>query len=157
MRAARFYQIRLPVADCPPVEVNGKASTGVTGRYLFSPDMGWHYCSPQRLLTFELLDVEYERSYADESEDEHEQWCDLADLLYCELRNDGNDGEMNYVSSDVCGDQPDDLNQHRELRGKFTAAVVSSDVDIVDDDGDERADSDVWDEAREYAQGNWRV
>ena len=156
MRAARFYQIRLPVADCPPVEVNGKTSTGVTGRYLFSPDMGWHWCSPQRLLTFELLDVEYERSYADESEDERERWYELADELEQQLRS-YEDGELCFSSGSVCGDQPDDLNLHRELRGKFTAAVVSSDVDIEFDDGDERGDSDVWDEAREYAQGNWRV
>lgn len=157
MRPARFYQIRLPFEADNITSPWGKTSTGVTGRYLFSPDLGWPYCSQQRLVTFELLDVDFERpDRFDESDDEAEWWHTQADELLHEYHV-GLGEDLACASSDVCGPQPDDLTQHRELRGKFTAAVVSSDVDIVDDDGDERPDSDIWDEASEYAQGNWRV
>ena len=152
MRPARFYQIRLPFEADNIASPWGKTSTGVTGRYLFSPDIGWHYCSQQRLLTFELLDLQYEADWADMCDDEMEWWHDQADELLRECWDD-----VCYSSDYVCGPQPDDLTLHRELRGKFTAAVVSSDVDIIDYDGDERPNGDIWDEAREYACGNHMV
>lgn len=151
MRPAAFYQIRLPFEASPLTSPWGRTSTGVTGRYLFSPDLGWRYCSA------ELLDLCYELPLdADMCDDEHEWWCEQADELLHEYHL-GMGDDLCYSRRDVCGDQPDDLSKLRELRGKFTAAVASSDVDIVDDDGNERPDRVLWDDAREYANGNWRV
>lgn len=159
MRPAAFYQIRLPFVYYSNITSPwGRTSTGCTGRYLFSPDLGWHYCSPERLLTFELLDLQYEvAGWVDMCDDEAEWWHEQADELLHDYRC-GMGEDMTYISSrDVCGPQPDDLSQLRPLVGKFAAAVPSSDVDILDDNGEERFDADIWDEAREYACGNHRV
>lgn len=150
-----FYQIRLSIGGADVITSPwGHASTGLTGRYLFSPDMGWHYCSAERLLTFELLDVDFEREgRMEESDEEAEWWFTQADEALHTLNvMTAGDTDLTFSSRDVIRRNGYSDNGYI-LIGRFVSAVESSDV-MLKDDGDERPDSELWDEAREYACGN---
>ena len=91
MPKIRFFQVRLPIPDVRlPEAHNGVQPVGVTGRYLFSPDLPWHYCSAEKLITLELLDVAFEfpAGAQPDGDEDVEHWQEAEEELFFELVRD---------------------------------------------------------------------